>query len=144
MAALYILDKLSEAAGYAILEDKINVVFSQARESDQAFIDVLCDLCSALRVSIMKDRWLVAELEALGQRADTLKPLEYMREIVARDSVRVGVLEQLLAGTHVGMRLKAGYAAEMEETWQSLISYGVKLCLSTNKTFILRCYDVSI
>nr|GEX57994.1 hypothetical protein [Tanacetum cinerariifolium] len=66
MAALYILDKLSEAAGSAILEDK------------------------------MKDRWLVAELEALGQRADTLKPLEYMRKIVARDSIRVGVLEQLL------------------------------------------------
>nr|GEX67385.1 hypothetical protein [Tanacetum cinerariifolium] len=83
MVALYILDKLSEAAGYAILEDKMK---------------------------------LVAELEAQGQRADTLKPLEYMREIVARDSARVGVLEQLLAGAHVGMRLKAGYAAKMEET----------------------------
>ncbi|GJV57203.1 hypothetical protein Tco_1458208 [Tanacetum coccineum] len=116
MAALYILDKLSEAAGSVILEDKMKVVFSQARESDQAFIDVLCDLCSALRVSIMKDRRLVAELEALGQRADTLKPLEYMREIVARDSAKVGALEQLLAGAHVGMRLKASYAAEMEET----------------------------
>ncbi|GKB94919.1 hypothetical protein Tco_0981056 [Tanacetum coccineum] len=91
-------DKLSEAVGSAILEDKMKVVFSRARESDQAFIDVLCDLCSALR------------------RADTLKPLEYMREIVARDSARVGVLEQLLAGAHVGMRLKAGYATEMEET----------------------------
>nr|GFA88115.1 hypothetical protein [Tanacetum cinerariifolium] len=85
MAALYILDKLSEAAGYAILEDKMNAVFSQAREFDQAFINVLCDLCFALRVSIMKDQRLVAELEALGQRTDTLKPLECMREIVARD-----------------------------------------------------------
>nr|GEY55635.1 hypothetical protein [Tanacetum cinerariifolium]GFC94692.1 hypothetical protein [Tanacetum cinerariifolium] len=83
MAALYILDKLSEAAGSAILEDKMK---------------------------------LVAELEALGQQTDTLKPSVYMREIVARDSARVGVLEQLLAGAHVGMRLKAGYAAEMEET----------------------------
>nr|GFB52795.1 hypothetical protein [Tanacetum cinerariifolium] len=64
----------------------------------------------------MKDQRLVAELEALGQRTDTLKPLEYMREIVARDYARVGVLEQLLAGAHVGMRLKDGYAAEMEET----------------------------
>nr|GEZ39878.1 hypothetical protein [Tanacetum cinerariifolium] len=116
MAALYILDKLSVAAGSAILEDKINAVFSQAWEFDQAFIDVMCDLCSALRVSITKDRWLVAELEALGQRADTLKPLEYMREIVARDYARVGVLEQLLAGAHVGMRFKAGYTVKMEET----------------------------
>ncbi|GKE46457.1 hypothetical protein Tco_1477715 [Tanacetum coccineum] len=85
MAALYILDKLSEAAGSTILEDK------------------------------MKDRWLVVELEALGQQADTLKPLEYTREIVACYSARVGVLEQLLAGAHVGMSLKAGYTAKMEE-----------------------------
>ncbi|GJZ07599.1 hypothetical protein Tco_0541392 [Tanacetum coccineum] len=81
MAALYILDKLSEAAGSFLLEDKMKVVFSRARESDQAFIDVLCDLCSALRVSITKDRRLIAELETLGQRADALKPLEYMREM---------------------------------------------------------------
>nr|GEU94448.1 hypothetical protein [Tanacetum cinerariifolium] len=73
MATLYILDKLSEAVGSSLLEDKI--------------------------------KW-----------ADVLKPLEYMREMVAYDSTRVGVLEQLLSGAHVGMRLKAGYAAEMEET----------------------------
>ncbi|GJV03128.1 hypothetical protein Tco_1336697 [Tanacetum coccineum] len=101
MAALYILDKLSEAAGSSLLEDKMKVVFSRARESDEAFIDVLCELCSALRVSITKDRRLIAELEALGQRADALKPLEYMREMVARDSARVGVLEQLLDGAIV-------------------------------------------
>nr|GFA31646.1 hypothetical protein [Tanacetum cinerariifolium] len=83
MAALYILDKLSEAAGSSLLEDKIK---------------------------------LIDELEALGQRAVALKRLEYIREMVARDSTRVGVLEQLLAGGHVGMRLKANYATEMEET----------------------------
>ncbi|GJT55831.1 hypothetical protein Tco_0862447 [Tanacetum coccineum] len=116
MAALYILDKLSEAASSAILEDKIKVVFTRARESDQAFIDVPCDLYSALRVSITKDRRLISELQALGQRADTLKPLEYMRKMVARNSAKVGVLEQLLAGAHVGVRLKAGYATEMDET----------------------------
>nr|GEX21681.1 probable serine/threonine-protein kinase roco5 isoform X1 [Tanacetum cinerariifolium] len=91
-AALYIMDKLSEAAGSSLLEDKMKVVFSRARESDEAFIDHLRELCSALR------------------------PLEYMREMVAHDSARVGVLEQLFTGAHVGMRLKAGYAAEMEET----------------------------
>ncbi|GJU63953.1 hypothetical protein Tco_1245788 [Tanacetum coccineum] len=68
------------------------------------------------KVSITKDRRLIAELEALGQRADALKPLEYMREMVARDSARVGILEYLLASAHVKMRLKAGYAAEIEQT----------------------------
>ncbi|GJU87646.1 hypothetical protein Tco_1295192 [Tanacetum coccineum] len=116
MDALYILDKLSEVFGSSLFKDKMKVVFSQARKSDEAFINVLRELCSALRVSIMKDRWLIVELEALGQREDALKPLEYMREMVARDSARVGVLEQLLAGAHVRMRLKAGYVAEMEET----------------------------
>nr|GEW64896.1 hypothetical protein [Tanacetum cinerariifolium] len=123
MAALYILDKLSEAANSSRLEDKMKVVFSRARDSDKSFIELLRELCYAIRVSInkdrvsiTKDRWLIAELEALGQRADVLKSLEYMREMVARDSARVGILEQLLVGTHVGMRLKAEYAADMGET----------------------------
>ncbi|GKD82215.1 hypothetical protein Tco_1349054 [Tanacetum coccineum] len=89
MAALYILDKLSEVVGSSLLEDKMKVVFSRARESDEAFINVLRELCSALKVSITKDRRLIVELEALGQRKDALKPLEYIREMVARDSARV-------------------------------------------------------
>nr|GFD61419.1 hypothetical protein [Tanacetum cinerariifolium] len=48
-------------------------------------------------------------------RADVLKSLEYMREMVAWDSARVGILEQLLAGAHVEMRLKTEYAADMGE-----------------------------
>nr|GFD03605.1 hypothetical protein [Tanacetum cinerariifolium] len=84
MAALYILDKLSEVANSSRLEDKI--------------------------------KRLIAELEALGQRADVLMSLEYMREMVVWDSARVGVLEQLLAGAHVRMRLKAEYAVDMGET----------------------------
>ncbi|GJX17397.1 hypothetical protein Tco_0218229 [Tanacetum coccineum] len=116
MAALYILDKLSEVANSSRLEDKMKVVFSRARDSDESFIELLRELCSAIRVSITKDRRLIAELEALGQRADVLKSLEYMREMVARESARLGILEQLLAGAHVGMRLKAEYAADMGET----------------------------
>ncbi|GJW79948.1 hypothetical protein Tco_0143923 [Tanacetum coccineum] len=92
MATLYILDKLSEAAGSSLLEDKM-----KGGEHNE-------------------DWRLIAELEALGQQADALKPLEYMREIVARDSARFGVLEQLLVGAHVGMRLKDSYVAEMEKT----------------------------
>ncbi|GKD12839.1 hypothetical protein Tco_1197246 [Tanacetum coccineum] len=113
MAALYILDKLSDVSGSSFLEDKMKVVFSRAQECDEGFIEALKELSSALRVSLTKDRRLIAKLEALGQRGDALKPLEYMREMVARDSARVGVLEQLLADAHVGMRLKAGYADEM-------------------------------
>nr|GEX17862.1 hypothetical protein [Tanacetum cinerariifolium] len=67
-------------------------------------------------VSITKDRRLIAKLEALGQRVDVLKPLKYMREMVAWDSTRVGVLEQLSPGAYVGMSLKAEYATDMGET----------------------------
>ncbi|GJW57964.1 hypothetical protein Tco_0104695 [Tanacetum coccineum] len=116
MAALYILDKLSEVANSSRLEDKMKVVFSRARDSDESFIELLRELCYAIRVSITKDQRLIAKLEALGQRADVLKSLEYMREMVAWDSARLGILEQLLAGAHVGMRLKAEYAADMGET----------------------------
>nr|GEX17491.1 hypothetical protein [Tanacetum cinerariifolium] len=83
MATLYILDKLSEVANSSRLEDKMKVVLSKARDSKEYFIDLLRKLCSAIRVSISKDWRLIAELEALGQRVDVLKPLEYMREMVA-------------------------------------------------------------
>ncbi|GJW53110.1 hypothetical protein Tco_0097195 [Tanacetum coccineum] len=86
MAALYILDKLIEVADSSHL------------------------------VNITKNMRLIAELEALGQRVEALKPLDYMKEMVGRDFAILGVLEQLLAGTHVGMRLKASYVAEMKET----------------------------
>nr|GEU57746.1 hypothetical protein [Tanacetum cinerariifolium] len=72
-----------------------------ARGRDDSFIALMRDLCSSLRVSIVKNRRLIAELEALGQRAEALKPLDYMKEIVGRDAATLGVLEQLLAASHV-------------------------------------------
>ncbi|GJR59127.1 hypothetical protein Tco_1501289 [Tanacetum coccineum] len=116
MVALYILDKLGEVADSSCLQDKMKVVFIQARGADESFIALMRGLCSALRVSITKNRRLIAELEALGQQAETFKPLDFMREIVGRDVSTLGVLEQLLAGSNDGMRLKASYVAEMEET----------------------------
>nr|GEU84933.1 hypothetical protein [Tanacetum cinerariifolium] len=106
----------SQGHNVAMLDNKMKVVFSRARDLNESFIELLRERCSAIRVSITKDRRLSDELEALGQRADVLKYLEYMREMVARDSARVGILEQLLAGAHVGMRLKAEYVADMGET----------------------------
>ncbi|GKB09388.1 hypothetical protein Tco_0837700, partial [Tanacetum coccineum] len=116
MAALYILNKLAEVADSSRLQDKIKVVFVQAHGADESFIALMHELCSALRVSIAKNQRLIAELETLGQRAEALKPLDYMNEMVVHDSATLGVLEQLLASTHVGMRLKASYVAKMEET----------------------------
>ncbi|GKG54141.1 hypothetical protein Tco_0557664, partial [Tanacetum coccineum] len=43
-----------------------------------------------------------------------LRSLNYMREMVAHDSATLGDLEQLLASTHVEMRLKAGYVVDIE------------------------------
>ncbi|GKD68624.1 hypothetical protein Tco_1322714, partial [Tanacetum coccineum] len=108
--------KLAEVADSSRLQDKMKVVFVEARVADESFIALIRDLCPAFRVSITKNRRLIAELEALGQRVEALKPLDYMKEMVGRNSAMLGVLEQLLAGTHVGMRLKASYVAEMEET----------------------------
>ncbi|GKC31408.1 hypothetical protein Tco_1038702 [Tanacetum coccineum] len=98
VAALYILDKLTEVADSSRLQDKMMVVFVQAHGADESFIALMCDLCPAFR------------------RVEALKHLDYMKEMVGRDYAMLGVLEQLLAGTHVGMRLKASYVAEMEET----------------------------
>nr|GEY25770.1 hypothetical protein [Tanacetum cinerariifolium] len=85
----------------------------RAAFTSAGFIEALKELSSAFRVSIAKDCRLIAELEALRERGDALKPLEYMREMVARDVARVRILEQLLADAHVGIRLKAAYADEI-------------------------------
>ncbi|GJY02435.1 hypothetical protein Tco_0360587 [Tanacetum coccineum] len=66
-------------------------------------------------MTLSKNQRLIAELEALGEWGDAVRSLDHMREIVAHDSAKLGVLEQLLAGTHVGIRLKDGYVADMEE-----------------------------
>nr|GEU36864.1 hypothetical protein [Tanacetum cinerariifolium] len=68
-------------------------------------------------VTLSKHRRLIAELKALGHRGDALRDLDYMREIFARDTAKLGVLEQLLACTHVGIPLKVGYVANMEEKY---------------------------
>ncbi|GJX60109.1 hypothetical protein Tco_0291499 [Tanacetum coccineum] len=62
------------------------------------------DLCFSLRISLSKKRRLVAELDTLVLRGESAKPLEYMREVVARDFALLGDLEKLLAHSLVGVR----------------------------------------
>ncbi|GKF76915.1 hypothetical protein Tco_0229385 [Tanacetum coccineum] len=93
MAAFLILDRLTEIVDSSRLQDKMKVVFSRARSEDESFIGLMRDLCSGLRLSLTKNRQLIAELEALGQRGDALRSLDYMREMVVRDSATLEVLE---------------------------------------------------
>ncbi|GKB85836.1 hypothetical protein Tco_0958108 [Tanacetum coccineum] len=79
-------------------------------------IGLMRDLSFGLRMSLNKNRRLIAELEALGHWGDALRYLDYLREMVSRDYGTLGVLEQLLAEAHVGMRLKDGYVADMEQS----------------------------
>ncbi|GJW68665.1 hypothetical protein Tco_0123089 [Tanacetum coccineum] len=82
---------------------------------DDSFAKLMRDLSLALRISLSKKRRLVAKLEALGERDGDAKPLEHMRDIVARDAVTLEELETLLARAKVRVSLKAGYVADMEE-----------------------------
>ncbi|GJS71196.1 hypothetical protein Tco_0704037 [Tanacetum coccineum] len=111
----FILDKLSEVAESPRLADKMKYVFGRSRGEDESFAKLVRDLCFALRISLSKKRRLVAELEALGEREGAAKPFEHMKEIVARDAVTLGELETLLARALVGVSLKAGFVADMEE-----------------------------
>ncbi|GKC36940.1 hypothetical protein Tco_1049324 [Tanacetum coccineum] len=93
----------------------MNLVFSGARSEDESFIGLMRDLCFGFRMRLNKNRRLIAELEALGQRGDALRCLDYLREMVVHDSGTLGVLEQLLASAHVGICLKDGYVADMQQ-----------------------------
>nr|GFA11093.1 hypothetical protein [Tanacetum cinerariifolium] len=106
---------LTEVSGSDCLQDKIKIVFTQTDSEDGCFIGIVRDLCFVSRLGLSKNRMLIAELEALGQRVDAIRSLSYLREMVGRDSEMLGVLEQLLARTEVGRHLKAGYADDMYE-----------------------------
>nr|GEX09712.1 hypothetical protein [Tanacetum cinerariifolium] len=105
---VFILDKLTEVAESSRLSDKMKVVFNQARSEEKAFAGLMWDLSLSLRISVSKKRRLVAELEARVKRGDPARPLEHMREIVARDSELLGELEKLLVRAQVKVGLKVG------------------------------------
>ncbi|GJT19463.1 retrovirus-related pol polyprotein from transposon TNT 1-94 [Tanacetum coccineum] len=92
-------------------------------------------------MNLNKNHRLIAKLEALGERGDAVRSLDHMREIVACDSAKLGVLEQLLDGTHVAICLKDGYVADMEEKDKDLIGkwvfgFGVKFHLKWHDNVI--------
>ncbi|GKD43972.1 hypothetical protein Tco_1268617 [Tanacetum coccineum] len=93
MAAFLLLDKLAEVDGSSRLQDRMNLVFSGVRSEDESFIGLMRDLCFGFRIRLNKNQWLIAELEALGQRGDALRSLDYLREMVARDSGMLRVLD---------------------------------------------------
>ncbi|GJW62091.1 hypothetical protein Tco_0111426 [Tanacetum coccineum] len=87
-------------------------VFNQARKEEASFAALMRELCCSLRMSLSKKRRL-AELEGLEEQRDAVKALENIKEIV--DSMTLGDLEQLLARTQVGVCLKDGYLANVED-----------------------------
>ncbi|GJR51295.1 hypothetical protein Tco_1401816 [Tanacetum coccineum] len=115
MATFLLLDKLAEVVGSPSLQDKMNFVFSGAHSEDESFIGLIRDLCFGFRMRLNKSHRLIAKLEALGHRRDALRSLDYLREMVVCNSGTLGVLEQLLAVAHVGMRLKDGYVDDMHQ-----------------------------
>ncbi|GJW83047.1 cytochrome P450 [Tanacetum coccineum] len=110
----FFLDKLSEVAESPSMGDKMKYLFGRSRSEEESLGSLMCNLCSALRVSVSNKRRLVAELEALGEVEGAAKSLEHMRTIVGRDAVTLGELEALWARAQVGAALKAGFVADME------------------------------
>ncbi|GJY58828.1 hypothetical protein Tco_0458720 [Tanacetum coccineum] len=74
------------------------------------FLDKLAEVAGSSR---LQDRMNLVFSRA--RTGDALRSLDYLREMVVRDSGTLGVLEQLLAGAHVGMLLKDGYVADMQQ-----------------------------
>ncbi|GKE68580.1 hypothetical protein Tco_1526652 [Tanacetum coccineum] len=101
--------QLTEVAESPRLSNKIKVVFHRALGEEKAFGKLMQDLCFSLSISLSKKRRLVDQLDALVLRGESAKPLEYMREVVARDSALLGYLEKLLAHSLVGVSLKECY-----------------------------------
>ncbi|GKD53614.1 hypothetical protein Tco_1287001 [Tanacetum coccineum] len=114
MATFEILDQLTEFVDSSRLQGRMKVWFVQKCVKEEAFARFLRDQCVGLRTTNNKNQRLITELEAFGEQGDDVRCLDHMREIVARDYAKLGVLE-LLAGTHVRIGLKDSYVADMEE-----------------------------
>nr|GEX17935.1 hypothetical protein [Tanacetum cinerariifolium] len=115
MGPFFILDKLGQVAESPRLPDKMRMTFTQTRKEEASFAALMRELCCSLCVSLSKKPRLAAELEGLGEQGNAVRAFENMKEIVARDSVTLGLLEQLLARAQVGVDLKDGYSADVEE-----------------------------
>ncbi|GJS60262.1 hypothetical protein Tco_0655046 [Tanacetum coccineum] len=111
---------LTATTSSADLQQQLYLIYSTAT------FEILDELTKVADSSCLQDRmkgWmsisnsqrLIAELEALGECRDVMRCLDHMRQIVGRYSAKLGALEQLLAGAHVGMGLKDGYVADIEE-----------------------------
>ncbi|GJT91611.1 hypothetical protein Tco_1080456 [Tanacetum coccineum] len=100
---------------WKVLFNELLKMGSDTKLFTKACAGFLRDRYAGLRMSISKNQRLITKLEALGERGDAVRYVDYIREIISRDSAKLGALEQLLAGTHVGLGLKDGYVADMEE-----------------------------
>ncbi|GKC65971.1 hypothetical protein Tco_1098569 [Tanacetum coccineum] len=122
---------------FEFLLARMKVWFTRARTEDESFAGLMHDLCFGLRINLNKNHRLIAKLEALGEQGDTVRSLDHMREIVACDSTKLGVLEQLLDGTHVAICLKDGYVVNMVlGKW--VFGFGVKFHLKWHGVYIMQ------
>nr|GEU46811.1 uncharacterized mitochondrial protein AtMg00810-like [Tanacetum cinerariifolium] len=114
MDAYVTAGSLAKVAESPRLVDKMKYVFGRSRSKDESFAGLMRDLCCALRVSLSKNRRLVAELEAVGDVEGAAKFLKHMRVFIARDVVTLGELETLLVRAQVGVSLKSGFVVDIE------------------------------
>ncbi|GJU10277.1 hypothetical protein Tco_1132673 [Tanacetum coccineum] len=129
-----VIDDLIEFSGQTSVDGYMSFFKSQKIAETRGFINRMREEANTSRNLIGQLNALIAEMEALKDQGemlsphlrgadrrallfcrDALKALEGLREIVAHDVVKLGVLEQLLAATRVGIPLKAGYVADMED-----------------------------
>ncbi|GKB75653.1 hypothetical protein Tco_0942548 [Tanacetum coccineum] len=101
MATFEILDQLTEVADSSRLQDRMKVWFVQKCAEEEAFAWFLCDQFACLRMSMSKDQ---------------------------RDSTKLGVLKQLLAGTHV----RLGGLEALEQSLGISYAAGVASVLQLN------------
>ncbi|GJV10483.1 reverse transcriptase zinc-binding domain-containing protein [Tanacetum coccineum] len=95
-------------------EEVLNLVLDEEERQAQAEQEWLEELVADSHR--LQDRMKVdSRAGSIGRARDAVRCLDHMREIVRRDSAKLVVLEQLLAGTYVGIGLKDSYVADMEE-----------------------------
>ncbi|GKC97637.1 hypothetical protein Tco_1167912 [Tanacetum coccineum] len=115
MGPFFALENLSDVTKASNLNDKMKVVFEEARREEKGIIRVLQNLCFSMNISLSENRRLVAELELVVERGEAAKSLQQIRNIVASQTAIYGEPDKVLAHAFVGLSLKSGYIGYVKE-----------------------------
>ena len=115
MAEFQILDHLMNLAGSSNLHDRMRLWFVQKSGEDSALANLLFVCCEHLRRVMAKNRILMVDMEAFGNRGVGMDCLDCLRKTQRRHTVMLELLTDLLTQVKASVHEEEANAVKMNE-----------------------------